>query len=78
MESQLEVGGEHYNLPIAPWDYIRANGMGFDEGNVVKYISRYKDKNGAEDVKKAISYCQHILKTTYNIDSQVEFKDDLT
>lgn len=63
--TNIEVGGQHYQKPIQPWDYIAANGLGFDEGNVVKYITRHKGKNGAEDVKKAISYCQHILKTQY-------------
>lgn len=62
----LEVGGTHYQQPIQPWDYIYANHLGFDEGNIVKYISRHKEKNGAEDIKKAISYCKHILKTQYN------------
>lgn len=62
----LEVGGTHYKMAIEPWDYIYANGLDFDSGNVVKYISRFKEKNGAEDVKKAISYCKHILKTQYD------------
>lgn len=61
----LEVGGNHYDKLIQPWDFIYANHLGFDEGNVVKYISRHKEKNGAEDIKKAISYCEHILKTQY-------------
>lgn len=61
-----EIGGNHYSkMVIEPWDYIYANKLGFDEGSVVKYISRHKDKNGAEDVKKVISFCNHILKTQY-------------
>lgn len=64
----IEVGGDHYQTAIQPWDYIYANKLGFDEGNVVKYISRHKDKGGAEDIKKVISYCKHILKTQYGED----------
>lgn len=60
-----EVGGEHYKMAIEPWDYIQANGLGFDEGNIVKYASRHKQKNGAEDIRKIISYARHILKTQY-------------
>lgn len=65
-EDDHEVGGNHYKMAIEPWDFIFANKLDFDSGNVVKYISRHKKKNGAEDVKKAISFCKHILKTQYN------------
>lgn len=61
-----EIGGSHYQSEIQPWDFIAANKLGFDEGNIVKYICRHQKKNGAEDIKKAISYCKHILKTQYN------------
>lgn len=60
-----EVGGTHYDTRVQPWDYIAANNLGFDEGNVVKYVTRHKQKNGAEDIRKAISYCKHILLTQY-------------
>lgn len=61
----LEVGGSHYQTAIQPWDYIAANHLGFDEGNIIKYVTRHKKKNGAEDIKKAISFCKHILETQY-------------
>lgn len=61
----IEVGGSHYQVAIQPWDYIHVNGLGFDEGNIVKYATRHKKKGGAEDVKKIISYARHILKTQY-------------
>jgi hypothetical protein len=67
----IEVGGNHYQKPIQPWDYIYANGLGFDEGCIVKYATRHKDKGKAEDIKKIISYCKHILKTQYNDDGEV-------
>lgn len=65
-----EIGGTHYKMAIEPWDYIQANGLGFDEGNIVKYASRHKQKNGAEDIKKIISYAKHILKTQYGEDDR--------
>lgn len=61
----LEVGGSHYQTAIQPWDYIAANHLGFDEGSIIKYITRHRKKNGAEDIKKAISFCKHILETQY-------------
>lgn len=61
-----QVGGEHYkSLKIQPIDYIIGNGMNFQDGNVVKYISRHRVKNGAEDVRKAIHYCKLILELEY-------------
>lgn len=61
-----QIAGEHYKtLKIQPIDYIIANKMNFQDGNVVKYISRHRAKNGAEDVRKAIHYCQLILELEY-------------
>ena len=72
MEQQYEevtkhqVGGNHYKeQAIQPIDYILENELGFCEGNVVKYVSRHKKKNGAEDIRKAIQYLQFILFKDY-------------
>ena len=48
---------KHYtDLKIEPIDFIEANELSFCIGNVVKYVSRYKRKNGLEDLKKARWY----------------------
>ena len=61
-----QAGGDHYkSLAIQPVEYIQANGLDYLQGNVVKYITRHKTKNGAEDIKKAIHYCQLILELEY-------------
>jgi hypothetical protein len=57
-----QVGGSHYQLAIEPIDYIVKNELGYREGNVVKYVTRHKKKNGAEDIKKAIHYLEMILE----------------
>ena len=63
-----QEGGDHYKkLKIQPVEFIFQNNLGFLEGNVVKYITRHKDKNGAEDIKKVIHYCQLILELQYGI-----------
>jgi hypothetical protein len=63
---ELQVGGDHYkNMKIQPVEFITANNLGFLEGNVVKYICRHHAKNGAEDIKKAIHYCEMLLATKY-------------
>src|SRR5260370_39910677 len=52
--NSIQHGGDHYkNRAIQPWDYVIANQMGYLEGTIVKYITRYKDKGGVEDLKKA-------------------------
>mgnify|MGYP000956821160 CR=1 FL=1 len=63
--TERQVGGDHYDLPIQPVKYIHANGLGFIEGNIVKYITRHRQKNGAEDIKKIIHYCELLLALEY-------------
>lgn len=58
-----QVGGDHYEKQaIEPIEYITKNNLGFCEGNVVKYITRYKDKNGLEDLKKALWYVTYLIE----------------
>ena len=58
-----QVGGTHYrDKAIQPIEYILANDLGFCEGNIIKYVSRYKDKNGLEDLKKAKHYLEFLIE----------------
>lgn len=58
-----QVGGQHYAAkPIQPWDFIAANGLGYFEGNVVKYLSRWRDKGGVQDLHKAAHYLQKLIE----------------
>lgn len=52
----------HYNKGIECWDYIISHNMGFLEGNIVKYVTRYKTKNGREDLLKAKEYLDKLLE----------------
>ena len=64
--TDIQEGGTHYRAyPIQPIQYIVANGIGFLAGNVIKYVTRYGRKNGAEDIRKAIHYLQLILEFEY-------------
>ena len=64
---EKQEGGSHYkDLKIQPIEYITANNLDFMQGNVVKYITRHKNKNGAEDIRKIKHYCDLILKLQYN------------
>ena len=56
-----QIGGTHYEGTIEPIDYIEANGLGFSEANVIKYVTRYKKKNGVEDLRKARWYLDRLI-----------------
>lgn len=59
----VQVGGDHYKKHgIQPIEYIHANGIGFMEGNVIKYVSRWKDKGGLDDLKKARHYIDLLIE----------------
>jgi hypothetical protein len=58
-----QVGGDHYrNKAIQPWDYITSNNLGYLEGCVIKYVSRYKEKGGIQDLQKAAHYLQKLME----------------
>jgi|TARA_R100001463_G_scaffold128018_1_gene186396 hypothetical protein len=57
-----QVGGHHYaRYNIQPIDFIIDNNLDWCEANVVKYITRWRDKNGVEDLRKAMHYIQLLL-----------------
>lgn len=65
-----QVGGSHYkSMAIQPVEFIVANGLGFCEGNAIKYVCRYKTKNGVEDLRKAIHYLELLIENIERGDS---------
>ena len=62
----VQAGGSHYkDCAIQPIEYIHANALDFFQGNIVKYATRHKAKNGAEDLRKVIHYAQLALELQY-------------
>ena len=58
-----QVGGNHYaKYAIQPTEYIIKNKLNFCEGNVIKYVTRWKDKNGVEDLRKAKHYIEMLIQ----------------
>lgn len=58
----------HYDKSIQPWDAMRAwmseeAFRGFLQGNVIKYVARYKEKGGVDDLKKAQHYLFELIET---------------
>lgn len=68
----IQIGGSHYrNKGIQPIELIVALNLNFIEGNIVKYITRYKEKNGVQDIMKCIHYSQLAIELKcirHNID----------
>jgi hypothetical protein len=60
-----QVGGSHYkNYKIQPVEFIIKNNIGFVEGNIIKYILRFKEKGGVQDLEKARHYIELLIEHT--------------
>jgi hypothetical protein len=59
----VQVAGNHYkDLKIQPVEFIHANGIGYFEGNVIKYVSRWRAKGGMADLEKARHYIDLLIE----------------
>ena len=56
-----DVDPQHYHFDIEPFDYIHDNQMNFAEGNVIKYITRWRYKDGIKDLYKAKQYIDMLI-----------------
>ena len=70
-----EGGGHYKGHGIQPLEYTMKNNLSFCEGNVVKYISRYKSKNGIEDLAKVIHYALLASYEEYGEQGSTELKE---
>lgn len=61
-----QVGGNRYQrFAVQPAEFIIKNNLGFAEGAVIKYVCRHAEKNGAEDLDKAMHYLQILKEMRY-------------
>ena len=61
-----QVGGAHYKgMKIQHVEFVHANGIPYIEACAIKYICRHKQKNGRQDIEKAIHYLQILLALEY-------------
>lgn len=60
---EIQVGGNHYKkMKIQPAEFIEQNGLSYLQGNAIKYICRFRDKNGVEDLEKAKHYIDMLIE----------------
>ena len=58
-----QIGGTHYkNFVIEPIEFIHKNKIGFSEGNAIKYLVRWREKGGKQDLLKAKHYIDLLLE----------------
>jgi hypothetical protein len=63
---QTQVGGTHYkDLKIQPIEFIHANNIPFCEANAIKYLCRWRNKNGKQDLLKARHYIDLLIELEY-------------
>lgn len=63
----VQVGGGHYkDFPIQPVEFCYHNGIPFIEGNIIKYVTRHRFKNGKQDLEKAIHFLQLLIEMEYD------------
>lgn len=65
LDDELETQGEHYKLEIDPYEYCFKNDFNPLQFNAIKYISRYKLKNGKQDLEKAINTIIRLIELEY-------------
>lgn len=67
-----QIGGGHYKgLQIQPVEYIYRNNIPYFEGNVIKYITRWRDKGGKADLEKAKHYIDLLIQMEFGNDTGV-------
>ncbi len=56
------ISPDHYKDGIETWDYIASHKMDYIQGNIIKYVTRFRKKNGLEDLKKAKAYLDKLIQ----------------
>lgn len=58
-----QIGGNHYSkLKIQPMEYSMSNGLDACQHTVIKYVTRFRDKGGIQDLRKAMHTLQMLIE----------------
>lgn len=64
---KVQVGGNHYkDMKIQPVEFIHANDIPYIEGAVIKYVCRWRNKNGMDDLQKAAHFLELLMQLEKN------------
>jgi len=59
--NEIQVGGDHYQSSVQHWDFVAKNNIPYHEGNATRYLSRWRRKNGVQDLEKSLHYVDKII-----------------
>lgn len=62
--NETQVGGSHYDNILQHWDFVPLMGLGYFEGQITKYVTRARLKNGIQDYDKAIHFVDKLYELT--------------
>ena len=73
-----QVAGDHYNKrPIQHWDFVAGHDYGYLEGQVTKYLFRWRDKNGRQDLEKAAHFLQKLAEVAEADNAPIQIREFL-
>lgn len=64
--NKKQVAGDHYKTTIQHWDYVIANDLDYFQAQITKYVTRYKKKNGLQDLYKAQHFLEKLIEIEEN------------
>ena len=70
--NEKQVAGQHYRASIQHWDYVVANDLDYFQGQITKYVTRWKKKNGVTDLLKAQHFLEKYIEVVRSRDIQTE------
>lgn len=66
--SHNNISPDYYKKgKIEVTDFIIDQQLSFIEGNIIKYVTRYKDKSGIQDLRKCRWYIDKLIETQMDI-----------
>ena len=57
-----QVGGAHYRGSVQHWDIVAQHDLDYFQGQITKYIMRWKKKNGVQDLEKALHFLEKYIE----------------
>lgn len=70
--NDVQIGGAHYRSSIQHWDYVVANRLDYFQGQITKYVTRWREKGGLDDLRKARHFLDKYIEV---IELQGDFYD---
>lgn len=64
--NDTQVAGTHYRTAIQHWDYVIANDLDYFQAQITKYVTRWKKKNGLQDLEKAKHFLEKYMEAIAN------------